>query len=188
MLETTADEFRDFRRDVGLRTRRQAAAFFGVAEHTIYRWEAGRSTIPDHATRMLKLRADLRKSESALARLRRSSSKGIEALIRSAVRSMREEQGLTQDRLARRAHVSRSWLAHFEQHRMVPTTEPFAAVLTALNFDASEILSDIPGMGKTLRALSSDSYRLLLALLVASHYVNLPSAGSTGSGGQRSLF
>jgi transcriptional regulator with XRE-family HTH domain len=152
-----------------------------VTENTVYRWESGRTEIPEYAPKLLTLQANLRALEASMAATRAASAEGIDQLIRSAFRETRRSRGLTQAALALRAHVSRSWVTHFETHGDVPTDDSLASALAALNIDADSTLSGVPHIGKVLAQIDGQASRVLLALLVASNLINEPGIDTVPS-------
>ena len=171
----TGSDFKDERRTAGLRTRRQTADFFGVSEQTIYRWETGGTAVPAYAPMLLESRVAGRFMESTISSIRRASAEGIPGLIRAAYRGMRLRQNLTQQDVERRAHISRSWVVHFEAHDLAPSSQFFASALEALRLDTAELLAGVPVLGDSLAKLDDGSCRQLLAILLASGFVNAPA-------------
>lgn len=48
-------EFKNWRKRFGLRTRKDAAAHFGVTDRTIKSWETGDRPVPVYAIRIIRL-------------------------------------------------------------------------------------------------------------------------------------
>ncbi len=175
-MPESGQSFQSLRRGAGFRTRRKAAEFLGVTENTVYRWESGRTEIPDYAPRLLSLQATLRALENSISATRAASAAGIDQLIRAAFREARRRRGLSQAAIANRAHVSRSWVTHFETHGDVPTDDSLGSALTALELDADSTLSAVPHIGKVLGRIDGHASRELLALLISANLINEPKA------------
>ena len=163
-----------------MRTRRQAADFFGVTETTIWRWETGKSGPPSWAGLVLKLQDRLREQEETQAKVRRASAAGLDEFVRAAFRVVREQHHLTQDDVATRANVSRSWVAHFERHNEVPSVFLFSAALRALGLNTGDILAGVPVIGNVLSELEAEDARTLLALLLDSGLIGISAQRPKG--------
>jgi len=174
-MKTKSSDFRALRIKAGFRSRRRAADFFGVAENTIYRWESGRSSPPQYALTLLRLQSEMQELQTLVKEKDQAYGRALDQLIRQAFRMIREELGISQEELAVRANVSRSWVAHFEHQRLIPTPEAFSLALKALELNPSLLLKKIPRFGRVLSELDPEAARILLLVLIASGLIQ-PSA------------
>jgi transcriptional regulator with XRE-family HTH domain len=153
------------RRALGLQTRRQAADFFGVKENTVYRWETGRTKVPDYVSRTLQLLKQFETNRQLSNRLMVFADAGADGLIRLAFRNFRLGKGWSASDLAAAANVSRSWIVHFEMHSSHPSTELLSAALKALA-TAGEGVRGIHAVEELIEPLDETSAKILLALVL----------------------